>query len=886
MNKKPHPPEWISKLIEGLAPPEFAEEIRGDLEEMFARDIKRRSLMRSRMAYAIGAAGFLIRSFFWKRNTSASNHLSMLRNYFSMGRRNLLADKSNALINILGMVVGIGCTLMILNILRFELSFDTFHTNADRIYKLVRVSGSEVPEYRSGISFPVPEAMKQEIASLKKIASVEYFGGAYVDVVNEQGQIERMFREESGCAMVEPEFFDIFDFHGTGFRWISGNPKTALVEPFSIVLTRSMARKYFGDSDPIGKTLQLQKKGLCKVTGVIEDFPENSDFIFRVLISYSTLKALAVDGLQDWYSVDDAHCTFLLLPTGVSQSDMEASIARVHAAHTPKELHESRRYLLQSLSEVHFDGRFSNFSGRTISKETLTGIGIIGVFLLLTGCINYINLATAQSALRAKEVGVRKILGSRARDLILQFFVETFAVVSIAGFIALCLAGVALNSMRTVLNFNPDGFSITDPFIVTALLIIVIVVTFISASYPAFLLSKFHPATALKNTFLTQKLGGFSLRKVLVVAQFTITQLLVVGTFIVVSQMKFFAETDMGFDPDRIITVRIPNRDHLKLQALEDQIRAKSVVEDMCFSYTLPSGTRRNRSYQNIGMPDATNMEDYQVFEYVSVDSSFLRVYDIQLLAGRNLTLSDTSGNILINKTLMKKLGLGTPDDALQKQLKMGNGELATVVGVIEDYYSNSMKEAVDNIVMTVDPENFSTLSVRINVAGTGVQSAIREIERSFSTVFPDWSMSYTFLDDNIRAFYEQEERYAQLFEFSSLVFLIIGSLGLYGVITFVANRRSREVAIRKVLGATIGQIVLVFSREYVQLVGLSFLLAAPVAYYFVSEWLNSFAQHIPLSLWLFVLPGAFVMALALCVVVAKSLRTANLNPVEKLKCE
>ena len=352
-------------------------------------------------------------------------------------------------------------------------------------------------------------------------------------------------------------------------------------------------------------------------------------------------------------------------------------------------------------------------------------------------------------------------------------------------------------------------------------------------------------------------LGGMSLRKVLVVVQFTITQMLVVGTFIVVGQMRFFQNVNMGFNQEAIITARVPNSEVDRIEQLRAQLQAQPFVSALSFSYTLPSGVKRPRSYMDIGRPEAKAMEDYEVFEYEGIDPNYLDLFQIKLLAGRNLTMSDSVGNILINNTLAKALELGSPEVAVGKELKMGDGKLVTVVGIVDDFYSNSLKEGVDNIVMKIAPNDYYTMSIKLtpNDESGLMQEKIQAIEKIWTATFPDFVFSYQFFDENIKAFYEQESRYAKLFQLFSVVFLIIGCLGLYGLITFLVNRKGKEVAIRKVLGANIGNILALLSKEYIQLIVLSFVLATPVAYYVVNSWLNNFANRIELQWWLFATP-------------------------------
>lgn len=885
--KEVQPPGWINSMIDSLAPNELAEEIHGDLYELYSKDVNEKGPRRANTRYVTNGIGFLFKSFFWKKNRNY-NPSPMLGNYFKMSKRSLMANKGTTIINVVGLVTGIASALVIFSVIRFELSFDAFHTDRDRIYRMTRVTGSDNLEYRSGISYPVPVAMKAEIPGIEKMASVEYFGGANVEVLDSKGTTERKFREEAGAAMVEDSFFDVFDFKNTGLRWLEGDPKTALKEPLSVVLTRTMAKKYFGDESPLGHTMRFQMKHECKVTGVIEDFPSNTDFPFTMLVSYSTLPLLAGEQrLNDWFSVNDSHQVFIVLPQKTTQEEMEKLIAKVHAAHAPKELYESRHYLLQKLSDLHFDAKFMTFTGRTISRETIMGLAIVAGFLLLTGSINYINLATAQSVLRSKEIGLRKVMGSNQTSLMIQFLIETFTVVAISGIIAFILAEVLRFNLQSLLNFKLTNYNFLDPFTIACTLGIVTIVTLFAGFYPSIIMSRFNPVTALKSKFTTGSISGITIRKALVVLQFTITQMLVVGTFIVVSQMEHFRNVDMGFNREAVLSARLPKGAPGVISTMENQLRALPGVANVSLHYTTPSGVRRNRAYADVSLPEGNGLADKVVFEYYSIDTSYLKLFEIDLLAGRNLKSTDSARSVLVNQTLCKNLQLGTPPEAVGKVVKMGGGELFTIVGVVGDFYSNSLKESVDNaIFFTMD--NYSAVSVKFDLKNTSMSlpESVKAVEKVWSAAFPEYVFNYVFLDDNIATFYAQEEKYSQMFQLFSFVFLVIGCLGLFGLITFVVNRKGKEVAIRKVLGASINNIIMLFSKEYVQLIILSFLIATPVAYYVVNTWLSNFANHIDLQWWLFALPGTIVLVIALLVISAKSLRAARSNPVDSLKYE
>jgi putative ABC transport system permease protein len=880
----PEPPKWAEKLIERLAPGHLAEEIKGDLYEMFLSDAKHINDSSARRRYLWRVIGFLAKSFFWKRQTHQTHH--MTGNYFKMAKRSMLANKGTTAINVLGLVIGIASALTIISIIRFELSFDTFHTDHKNIYRMVRVSGADLSEFRTGIPYAVPPAMK-DISSIRKMTKLEYLGGANVDILSADGTFERQFIEEGGVVTIEPEFFDVIDFAGSPINWISGDPKTSLSSPGSVVVTSTIAKKYFGDESPIGQSLRFQKAFDFKITGVIEDFPSNTDFPFTILVSYSSMPLLFKERMSDWVSVNDGHSVFVVLQDGTNPKDVEEQIFKLHAANVGKDLSTYRHYFLQPLREVHFDPNFGTFSRRTITHKTILSLELIVLCLLTVGCINYVNLSTAQSTLRSKEIGMRKVMGSSQKNLIMQFLVETLIVVLIAAFAALGLIAVFMPSLVSMLGLQAR-INFGDSFLWITLALIIAIVTICAGLYPALFLSRFNPITAIKNQFATGRVAGVSLRKTLVVIQFTATQVLAVATFIVVAQMEFFRNVDMGFDRNStVVTVRLLNNDPSLLNSFENELRRLPFVGSIAKSFTLPSGVDRNRSSRNIGKPEANEVQDYQNYEYSAIDENFLDLYGIRIIAGRNLTPADSDKNILVNETLMKNLGYSNAVDIVGAELKLGGDGIVHVVGVINDYYGNSLKERVDNIALDANSSRYRQVSIRLDLAADQpMTDVLTRLEDTWKSIYPEHAFQFRFMDDNIAMFYEQELKYSRLFQVFSAMFVLIGCLGLYGLITFVANRKGKEIAIRKTLGASSGNIIIMFSREYIALITVSFALAVPIAWYLVNEWLMNFENHIDVQWWLFAAPGVIVLAIALSVVCMKSFSAAIANPVDKLRNE
>jgi ABC-type antimicrobial peptide transport system permease subunit len=772
-------------------------------------------------------------------------------------------------------------------VIRFEQSFDSFHSKKDGIYRVVRITDAGEREYRSGTVYPLADAMRTDIPGVE-ITEMEYLGGSTVDVMSSDGKIVKKFNEPGGVATIGPDFFKMFDFAGEPLHWLAGDPETALKEPRSLVITREIAKKYFGDTDPLGQTLRFMKMFDLKITGVIDDFPPNTDFPFKLMISYSTMPVFFGNGLQEWVSVNDGHAVFVYAPN-VTKAALDAHLDQIHAAHVGKDISDLRHYRVQEFREVHYDPRFGNFSDRTITHETVLALQIIVLFLLLAACINYINLATAQSTLRSKEIGLRKVLGSQHRHLVMQVLTETFVVVVLAVITAVALVYMLMPFITDLLQLRIT-YDLSDPFLLLSLLVVVIAVTLFSGLYPAIIISRFNPVASLRAKFSTEKVAGVSVRKVLVVAQFTITQILAVGTFLVIRQMEYFQNMGMGFNRNAVI-VNIPiltAKDPSARRATIAELKTLPFVSDVSSSFTLPSGRDRNRSSKSIGLPDAANAQDFEDYEHFSIDEHFLDLYQIKLVAGRNLEKKDTTrDNILVNEALMKRLGFADPEKALGAEVRFGDGKRSRIAGIVGDFYSNSLKERVGYAAMVYQPNEYRWLSVRLDLRpDQSMAHALAGIENVWSKNFPDVVFQYQFFDENIKAFYQQEFKYAKLFQIFSLIFIGIGCLGLYGLITFITNKKGKEIAIRKTLGATITSIMTMFSKEYVVLIGISFALAIPVVFYGVSEWLSSFRNHITLQWWMFTIPGFAVLMMALIIVGSKSFHAASVNPVEKLKDE
>jgi putative ABC transport system permease protein len=813
----------------------------------------------------------------------------MLRNYFTTALRHLTKHKGTTLINILGLVLGIASTLIIVVVVRYEQSFDSFHSQADRIYRVVRTGAGENTEYRTGVSYPLTEAIRHEVSGLQHVAAVQNVGEVQVGIYDEkEGVIKNRIMEKQGFALVEPSFFDIFDFQDSNFAWIAGDPATALTEPFSLVLTASMADKYFPDGNALGKRLNVGNQVDFKITGILADLPANTDFPFFLIGSYATMKAYAGDQMNDWYGVSDENQCFVLLQESVSPLQVEAQIKKVHALHVNEEFAAERLYPLQAIREMHTDARFGNFRGRTVSQETLSALIVIGFFLLLTACINFVNLSTAQAVLRSKEVGIRKVMGSKRGQLVAQFLAESFILTIFAALLAMGVAELAVLLGGDLLHLQKEGLLLHDPVFVALLALLVAVVSLSAGLYPALVQSGFHPIAAIKNKITGHSRQSVRLRSGLVVLQFVISQVFIIATLVVIQQMEYFKNADLGFEKEAVVNVFIPENKQ-DLQALKNQWEQNSAIAQVSFASTRPSGLGRNTSHWDIRRKSAP--EESIVFEYQSVDEQYLDLYSIALLAGRNFVPADTAKSIILNEKLALQAGFTSAQEAIGEEMLVEERAF-TIIGVTENFHTKSLREEIDYVALVMQPNRYSTASLKLNLSPSDPQAyenlkqTISSIEEPWTATFPDFVFEYQFLDQTLEAYYREEARLSQLFKLLAGITIFIGCLGLYGLVTFMAVRRTKEVGVRKVLGASIQHILLLFSREFVYLILLAFCLAAPLAWYIMNLWLQIFTYKIELSIGIFLLAMLTSLSIAVITVSYQSLKAATANPVDSLRSE
>lgn len=803
----------------------------------------------------------------------------MIKNYFKTAFRNLLRNKTYAAINITGLAVGIAACLLIFLVIQFETSFDTFHKRKNHIYKVVsEFKSPDGTSYSPGVPFPVAEALRIDFPQLKKVAAI-FNSNRLITVPQEDNKPAKKFRG-AGVFFAEPQFFEMFDF-----EWLGGDAKQTLSAPNNAILTKETAEKYFGNwKSAVGKSLRFDNKHTFKITGILGNIPPNTDFPLSMVVSYATLKSMNIaKNLNDWVSTySQAYC-FVELPENLPASQFNSMLADFTRKHKPAE-YVKDGLIVQPLHEMHFDDRFGNFNDRTFGRDLITALFLISIFLLVIACVNFINLATAQAVNRSREVGVRKVLGSNRSQLAIQFLSETFLITVFALFVAAGIAVTVLPFLNKLLQIKLRLSFTDNPMLIVFLATVTLLVTVLSGLYPAMVLSRFNPITALKSKVSPKMIGGISLRRGLVVFQFAISQVLIIGTLIVVSQMDYFRNASLGFNKDAILIVPVPSDSVsiTKLDYLRNQLQQNSGIQNISFSYASPSDDGNWNS--DFKFNKSTKNTDFGA-NLKWADTAYFSIYGLEFIAGRPYQQTDTIREFVVNETLVRKLGIRNPQDIIGKQLDFWDGELtAPVVGVVKDFHVNSLRDPLSPVVLGSWKANYENVNIKIKPENA--KSTLAFIQNLWNRTYPDHVYEQEFLDEKINNFYRQENQLSQLYKIFAGIAIFISCLGLYGLISFMAVQRTKEVGIRKVLGASVGKIVYLFSKEFMLLLIIAFTLAAPISYYIMHQWLQDYAFRIQLG------PGFFVLAIFISVAISwitvgyRAIRAALANPVKSLRNE
>ncbi len=755
--------------------------------------------------------------------------------------------------------------------------FDTHHTNKDRIYRFVTASNTKGQlSYSPGIPIPLVEAVKAEFPEFEKVSFTRYFRNGMI-TVNLGKDNQQQFQEYTGLVYTDDLFYQIFDR-----KWLAGNKVKSLLAPNSVVLSEKLAIKYFGSIDVLGNSLNLNSDKDLLITGVMEDYPEGkTDFPFEMLISFNTISKDI--NLNNWGSIASDDQCYALLNDGEDISSVEVRIRDLENKYYGEENSDDyiRHYHeIQSLKDLHFDDRYTNYNYKSVSRESIYGLVMLGIFLLITACVNFINLATAQAVRRSKEVGIRKVLGSGRKQLIFQFLGETMLITLMATVLSFAITELSLIKLNDFLELNLHLNLSSNLMIWVYVISLVLGVTLLAGFYPALILSGYKPIEAINNTLANSQTGGMLLRRSLVTFQFIISQVLIIGIVVITSQMDFLRNSPMGFQKEGIINIYLPSSQKSKREVFRNKILQVPGVESISFVKDPPASN--SSSTTNFGYYDEDGRKEDATLVKV-VDENYISTFGLKLLAGTSLPASDTLHSFIINEESLRLMGISDPENALGKLINLW-GIDAPIVGVVKNFNTASFRKKVKATILYSDAQQYYTAGVKINLVN--IPDTQSRFETIFKEVYPGYNYDYEFMDQIIESFYVREARMAQMLNVFAGIAVFIGCLGLFGLVSFMSNRKIKEIGIRKVLGASSGNIIFIFFGEFSKLLLFAFIIAAPIAYFGMESWLQDFSYRINQSAGMFALAIAITLAIAFLTVGFRSFKASIANPVNSLRNE
>ncbi|HTE13248.1 MAG TPA: ABC transporter permease, partial [Chitinophagaceae bacterium] len=765
-------------------------------------------------------------------------------------------------------------------IIQFHSGYDNFHANKDRIYRiLTEYHHADTKDVFNGKGVPpgFPQVLKSSFNQVEQVAPLLAGNNDQVLVLNSKSEPVKKIKEAKGLFYTTPSFFSIFNF-----PLLAGSYET-LKDPNSALLTKETAERYFDDwKTAIGKTIKLNNTEIVKITGILAAIPANTGFQLKIVVSYGTGRTKNMVKSADYDGTSGNFGCFVLLHPNTNIAAFTTQLKTW--SKKLKSAGNNDVQIIQPLRDIHYDTKTGDFTNKTISHQLVNVLWMIAAFILLIACVNFINLSAAQAVNRAKEVGVRKVLGSSKFQLKLQFITETFLIVAASVILSLLMVSLSLPFFNKMLELSvgigPDNGLAIGVF----LLAISVLVTLLAGFYPSIVLARFNPVTALKSKLAAKSAKGISLRRGLVVFQFVIAQSLIIGTLVIVKQMSYFSGQSLGFDKDAIVNIPLPadSISNTRLGYLKTQLQKINGIQGV----SLSSNTPVEDNIDNWTMFNFDHAAKQTTFYSIikTADNDYVPTYKLPLIAGRNIEASDTMKEFLVNEMLLKNLGILNPQEALNKEIKFNDRMKGTIVGVLKDFNTRSFRDGLAPVIVTSFKSWYNQASVKLTV--TDGVPVIRSIEKIWNTTYPDFVFEYKFLDDKVESFYKQENQLAYLYKVFAVIAIFLSCLGLYGLASFMAVQRIKEVGIRKILGASVQNIVYLFSKEFIMLIAISFVIATPLAGYYMHQWLQHFSFKIELSWWIFLAGGLASVIVALATISFQAIKAAIANPVKSLRTE
>ena len=795
----------------------------------------------------------------------------MLTNYLKIALRNIKKHKGYSFINIAGLAVGMTCCILILLWVQDELSYDTYHKNADSIYRITYAEeiGGAFDHYALP-PFVAAPAFAAEVPGIR----------TYTRLWQRTGLIkyaEKNF-DERNIFYVDKDFFQIFSH-----PFIEGDPATALENPGSIVLTQDIAKKIFGTNEALGETLNLNADGDLIVTGVVENVPRNSHFHFNCLISINTIQGRRAEYLDAWLAISG--WSYLLLDENADAEIVEekfASIVEKHTGADARKYGTKMFYYLQPLTDIHLKSKLDGEIEGNGDIRYVYIFSLIAVFILLIACINFMNLSTARSANRGKEVGLRKVLGAYKRRLVLQFLIESTGFAFFGLILAVNLVWFLIPEFNNLTGKEISMTSLFSFIFVFGLFILVIFTGMAAGSYPAFYLSSYQPIDTIRQKIQRGSRKSI-IRNGLVILQFTISIILIISTFIVMKQLNFMKNQKLGFKKEQVLCVRIRGEGiREQLEPFKNELKKNANIKEVSYSNGIPGSTETVLTVFLEGQPENVT----HTFDYIFSDYDFLKTYEINLVQGRDFSKkfgSDQEGVYLVNETAVAKLSWG--EDTLGKKIGFSQELMRPIVGIVEDFHYRSLKEVIGPLAIFLRPAQVSYSSIQIST--DDISETLSFIEKTWNIFEKERSFEYFFVDENFDALYHSEERLSQIITFFSFIAIFVACLGLFGLASYTAEQRTKEIGIRKVLGASVGSIVFQLSRNFIKWVLVANVIAWPLTYFVLNNyWLSHFPFRISLSMFTFAAAGLMAFCIALLTVSFQSVKAALADPVDSIRYE
>lgn len=877
------PPGWANRFLEWYCAHDLVDEIQGDLLEAFYHRKDEFGLVKARWWFIWDVMRFFRPSSFGKRSYN-SNQIAMIRNYMLVSLRNFSKQKGYSFINLSGLIVGItACLLISLHVLE-EITFDSFHPKADQTYRVVMdmFGQGELKTKSAPVYAAVGPNLLKDFPEVEMATRILPFGGGVYSVKKTDGSLVRF--NENKAVLADENFFEMF-----GFQLVDGNAQSVLAQPNQIVLSASAAQRYFGTQNPIGQSIFWRGTNELKVTGVYKDFPENSHMQFDMITSLQSW-----DGFENfidnwgWYDF----YTFVKTPPNVSQEALDEKLA-TYLDGKKEEFYAERNVReelwSQKVGDIHlYSTNLSWDMGENGGGEQIYFLSIIALLILIIAWVNYVNLATARAIKRAKEVGVRKVVGAQKSNLMTQFLVESFLYNTFAVVISVLLVWILLPVINSTMDLTLEKSILFGSTILTGLLVLIILGTVCSGLYPAVVLTSFKPVAVLKGKLHTGR-KRFGFRQILVIFQFTASITLILGTFLVVKQLAYMRSQDLGINIEQTLVLQGPSSGSSQ-QDLTDRLRLfRAQLEGMpeVKSFSLSSSVPGIENFAISGFTSKHYPQDLRDCYRVRIDDRFMDQFEIEIVAGRSFSAemaTDTSA-IVMNTVAMKHLGFNSPEEAIGEKINPSSQNPWTIIGVVDNYHQATLKESLDPVLFMYNRRERGNYYA-LKMESTDYASSVARVEAEWDKLYPDNPFDYFFLDELFDRQYKSDEQFNAVFIGFAGLAIFVACLGLFGLVSFTAEQAKKEIGIRKVLGASAQKLVLLLAKDYALLIFIAIVVAFPLGYFLMQEWLKGFAYQTDIGAGIFVFGGVVISLVAFVTVSFKSFSVANNNPISALREE